>query len=781
MLSLRRHAARGPVRPLLLAFPLTRCPDAWFPPQVHPLPAVIPVCTGIGKPRALARRGPNRAPSWSPAAAAPVSAVRSVPSADVPALVPSPVATPTDDSRPPSPRAPTPVIPAADGPAGATSPPREATPSRASSPSSSPPGTRPVTPASAPLSPSSPESTSPSDPDIGQVEDEADDDPDSDNITDLPPDNTNLFSKQVRVLRAALREAPDNHTWERLAPAPAKPPINEGAARAAEVPVHTSQVQAPEASLPRIQVTTPPKMASIDMPVRENCFTFNVADSDVSVDELIDAVELTAGEDSVLVLQHMGGSKFLVCTRNVMQATKLIVAEGFRLNHEKVSVEAVGPPITFVNIYRFPAYLSHEVLVTAPQSYGKLKSITYATVASRHKLNGVRVAKIEMCKPIPNFMHIQGHTVMLEYRGMRRVCARCGDEGHMANMCSKPYCKRCGEFGHDTEGCSEECKRCGGKHGTRECFRKKSYASAARTSVEADSEAAHTQTRGNSFPRPVVSTSAMQVLRPQTKQTRRKITDYWNSGDSSLDDSAGAVATTPATAKSAATGETDTPPLEIDTSEIQTSESELEPSQKSDSVTTTSDSTGGAQGGVPPTELSEGDLSKVNTNTEGNELRAAKGNELQENKAVKQSNDSRPIVSCGHYVIPNAAPDGPGKKTNKEAPLPPRQEKTGGTKPGQKGHTAPEHRRRSRSRRRTSSRDKEAKNRTPSAEGKTRRLKSDVPSSGSDAPPQAKKKKNRPNLPPPTGQQTRRKTNKKWLETRLRHMPRKSPLHTSLP
>ncbi|KAH6937092.1 hypothetical protein HPB50_025528 [Hyalomma asiaticum] len=148
----------------------------------------------------------------------------------------------------------------------------------------------------------------------------------------------------------------------------------------------------------------------------------------------------------------MGGSKFLVCTRNANQATKLMVAEGFRLNHEKVAVEAVGPPVTYVNVYRLPAYHPDDVLTNALQQYGKVKSVTFATVASRqNKLNGVRVVKMEMSKPVPNFTTIQGHRVMCEYRGMRRVCAQCGDDGHMASACTRPYCKRCGVFGHDTE------------------------------------------------------------------------------------------------------------------------------------------------------------------------------------------------------------------------------------------------------------------------------------------------------------------------------------------
>ncbi|KAH7961442.1 hypothetical protein HPB52_009060 [Rhipicephalus sanguineus] len=177
----------------------------------------------------------------------------------------------------------------------------------------------------------------------------------------------------------------------------------------------------------------------------------------------------------------MGCSKFLVCTRNTNQATRLMVAEGFRINSEKVTVEGVGPPVAFVNVYRYPAYLSDEVLTNALAQYGKVNSVTFATVASRqNKLNGVRVVRMKMSRPAPNFSTIAGHRVMFEYRDMRRVCARCGYVRHMASACSSPYCKRCGAFGHDTDGCEAECKRCGGKHCTRECFWKRTYVAAAR-------------------------------------------------------------------------------------------------------------------------------------------------------------------------------------------------------------------------------------------------------------------------------------------------------------
>ncbi|KAH7973261.1 hypothetical protein HPB52_023326 [Rhipicephalus sanguineus] len=162
---------------------------------------------------------------------------------------------------------------------------------------------------------------------------------------------------------------------------------------------------------------------NIELPVRENFFFwFSAPEGDVTIDDLIDAVEATAGEDSILVLQHMGGAKFLVGTRNTSQATELMVAEGFKINNEKVAVEAVGPPVTFVNVYRYPAYLSDETLSNALAQYGKVKSITFATVASRHnKLNGVRVVKLEMTRPVSNFVTIAGHRVIAS----TRACAAC--------------------------------------------------------------------------------------------------------------------------------------------------------------------------------------------------------------------------------------------------------------------------------------------------------------------------------------------------------------------
>lgn len=64
-----------------------------------------------------------------------------------------------------------------------------------------------------------------------------------------------------------------------------------------------------------------------EIPQREHCFLFIVPDIDVSIDDLIHAVELTAGGDS-----------------NAEQATRLMVAEGFRVKQVKNLCRGSGPP-----------------------------------------------------------------------------------------------------------------------------------------------------------------------------------------------------------------------------------------------------------------------------------------------------------------------------------------------------------------------------------------------------------------------------------------------------
>ncbi|KAH7940069.1 hypothetical protein HPB52_020756 [Rhipicephalus sanguineus] len=256
-----------------------------------------------------------------------------------------------------------------------------------------------------------------------------------------------------------------------------------------------------------------------------------------------------------------------------------------------------------------------EILTNALSQYGKVKSVTFATVASRqNKLNGVRVVKMEMSKPVPNFTTIAGHRIMCEYRGMRRVCARCGDVGHMATACSAEYCKRCGIFGHDTVGCEAECKRCGDRHGTKECFRKRSYVAAARGFPASNSD----QASRTAPPNAQASSSGLQVLKPRTPPlSAKKAPNYWdNEGAAEKEVPSDSTASSAPQVKSPESPEANDTTTEVDL----TADSETDPS----STETSRDSWPEQQSG-------------------------------EEEQAVPDrvcNPDETPIVSCGRYVIP---------------------------------------------------------------------------------------------------------------------------------
>ncbi|KAL1415328.1 hypothetical protein MTO96_029599 [Rhipicephalus appendiculatus] len=223
VLRVRRHASRAAVRPPLLAVPLADCPDARFSTQVYPLPTDLPVCAGPREPQALAQRpgrGITREPSWSPGCSCPRGrGLRRAPGRLR--------RTGTLSCEHPHGRFP------ADVTAGLyPSSSRGARPRR----HCNPPSRRRALARFVVFAYSTRSRvrrrllchrhrrvlrrrTSATDPDLGEVgdetEDEAEDDPDGDNTMDLPPDNTNLFAEQVRALRATLRDAPTDQTWER--------------------------------------------------------------------------------------------------------------------------------------------------------------------------------------------------------------------------------------------------------------------------------------------------------------------------------------------------------------------------------------------------------------------------------------------------------------------------------------------------------------------------------------------------------------------------------------
>lgn len=149
---------------------------------------------------------------------------------------------------------------------------------------------------------------------------------------------------------------------------------------------------------------------------------------------------------------------------------------------ERVQVVPVGPQVTNVACLFLPSFVSNEALVQALSPYGKVLTVTSGLMSGRRGvLTGTRYVRMEMnaANPVPNYLRISGHRATFDYRGLQRVCRRCGSGDHLRAQCTTPYCGRCGVHGHVSEGCDRPCRRCGDGHPTVVCPVRRSYSDAA--------------------------------------------------------------------------------------------------------------------------------------------------------------------------------------------------------------------------------------------------------------------------------------------------------------
>ncbi|KAG0443128.1 hypothetical protein HPB47_015262, partial [Ixodes persulcatus] len=163
-----------------------------------------------------------------------------------------------------------------------------------------------------------------------------------------------------------------------------------------------------------------PTMASTVLPAKGVCFSFSVP-ADTAVDEIMDAFQVAAGSGGLKFLQHQGGTRFMSSVTSMSAANRLVAQGNFVLRDVAVPLEAVGVYVLHVSIYRLLPYVTEEAVVQAIAPFGKVKSITYVSYRDRSDiLTGTRVVKVEMTKPTPNFITIQGHRVMVGYPGADR-------------------------------------------------------------------------------------------------------------------------------------------------------------------------------------------------------------------------------------------------------------------------------------------------------------------------------------------------------------------------
>ncbi|KAG0440344.1 hypothetical protein HPB47_016320 [Ixodes persulcatus] len=123
--------------------------------------------------------------------------------------------------------------------------------------------------------------------------------------------------------------------------------------------------------------------------------------------------------------------------------------------------------VTNVTCLFLPTFVRNDQLVQALAPYGKAIDVSYATYHRTATVKtGIRFIRMEMkeANPLPNFLRVAGHRATFDYRGLKRVCRRCRQEGHVRAQCTTGYILR-------------PLRRCGGTHATADCTAKRSYSS----------------------------------------------------------------------------------------------------------------------------------------------------------------------------------------------------------------------------------------------------------------------------------------------------------------
>lgn len=187
------------------------------------------------------------------------------------------------------------------------------------------------------------------------------------------------------------------------------------------------------------------------------------------VDFLLELVKVLP-TNGALAFQSIGNKKFELTTRtpqaaDVARGLGAVVVKG-----ETIKLVSLASPLTTVLVFGAPVSMGDAHIASALNAFGSVKRVSrelYDVPGIETIETGVRRVLMEIVTPVPNFFVVRGKRLTASYPGLRRVCLRCGVEGHFRKVCDATICVRCGKVGHET--CHEPCRKCGGDHAASRC------------------------------------------------------------------------------------------------------------------------------------------------------------------------------------------------------------------------------------------------------------------------------------------------------------------------
>ncbi|XP_076345115.1 uncharacterized protein LOC143244406 [Tachypleus tridentatus] len=201
--------------------------------------------------------------------------------------------------------------------------------------------------------------------------------------------------------------------------------------------------------------------------------------------DVINAIKEKLGPEAVECLQPLGGKK-LCCTFSSYNFTVKALSIGFfTFKSKDDKYIPASSNVSIVRIRNLPHEVPNEFIASSLMCYGKVLNVIRETHINTKVFNGARRVRIDMSNPIPKFLNIGQFRVMANYPGMKRLCAKCREEDHLAAECKAIVCPKCDEVGHPPSDCKKGCKKCGGDHLHKVC-KNKSFSAALNSGKEKD-------------------------------------------------------------------------------------------------------------------------------------------------------------------------------------------------------------------------------------------------------------------------------------------------------